>query len=182
LQLDSHVTKQKLQVSPSGLLHFGFTQEIGRVIGDKDLASAIGMELTSQSSHAKRCVKQSFGGDQTEANNVFRLDDFELPYQVFATVLDFSVLWISITWGTAFDCVEDKDVFAFEPAGFDHLGEQLPGAAHEGASSRVFFGTGSFTHEANTSDGTAFAGHRVFSLTSERFTFLANRNFGRDFR
>ncbi len=53
----------------------------------------------------------------------------------------------AIAGRTAFHDVGDVDILAANAHGFDHVVEQLSGAAHEGLALRVFVGAGAFAHE-----------------------------------
>ena len=53
----------------------------------------------------------------------------------------------AIAGRTAFHDVRDVDILAANAHGFDHVVQQLTGAAYEGLALRVFVGAGAFAHE-----------------------------------
>ena len=65
----------------------------------------------------------------------------------------------AIAGRTALDHVGDVDLFALQAHGRDHVVEQLPGAAHERQSLRVFVGAGAFADEHQARVGRAVGKH-----------------------
>ena len=68
---------------------------------------------------------------------------------------------IAISGRPAFDHVEDVNIFALQPAGFDDFREQLPAAADERFAQPIFVRAGRFAQKAQSCRRIADAEHRL---------------------
>ena len=80
---------------------------------------------------------------------------------------------------TALHDVRDIDIFAADAHGFDHVVQQLAGAAHEGLALRVFVGTRAFAHEHQVG---IWITHAEDDLLASLFVQLAASAVARDLR
>ncbi len=110
-----------------------------------ELASAIIVELPPQRGEACICLKQPLGGNPAEADDERRLDEVDLPEELWRTRFHLRRQRVPVVGRPAFQDIADVHFFALQPDGRKDFVEQLAGPADKRLSLRVLIGTGRFT-------------------------------------
>lgn len=134
------------------------------MIGDDYFTAAIGMKLTSQSPNAELGMKQRLCGDESQAHDVFGLNDLKLFREVLAAIFNLAMFGIAVARRSALDGIENVDLFTAEGARFDHFRQELACATDERSARRVLVGAGRLSQETNACTWVALAGDCVMSL------------------
>ena len=106
-------------------------------------------------------LHEAAGGGGAEADNELGLDDSDLALEVGDAAFHFLGGGHAVAGGAAFDDVADEHLFAGVAHGFDHLGEELAGAADEGETLFILVGAGAFADEHDVGPQGALAGNGV---------------------
>ena len=95
------------------------------------------------------CVdgKQIFRRHRAQRDNDLGLDHGDLPHEKWRTGFTLVALRRAVARRTALDYVRDINIFAPQAHRFDHVVEQLAGAADERFALRIFVGARTFAHE-----------------------------------
>jgi hypothetical protein len=104
-------------------------------------------ELVRAPTHAADRVitaKQILRRYLADGENYLRLQQFDLPFEVFATGRSFVGLRVAVVRRPAFQNIGDEYTVSTLTDGEQHLIEQLPGAANEWFAAPVLFRAGCF--------------------------------------
>lgn len=157
-----------LYVFPCGTFPVRITQQRGGVIGDHERDALIGMHRRAQGRQGSVCPQQGLRCDSSERQNYFRLQQRQLPVQIWFALLDFGGERVPIAGRAAFENVADKNILALELHGFENLVQQLPSATDEGFSLSVFFRTWGLTDENDIGSGISDTEDKVAAGFTER--------------
>src|SRR5205807_8581200 len=120
-------------------------------------------------------------------DDCFGTNNFNLPHEKWRAGLTLITLWRSIARRAALDDIGDVDFFAAQAHGFDHIGQQLPGAADERLALFIFISARSFANEHQIGSGIAYAENNLLAslfvqaaagAVADVFANLAKRNDG----
>ena len=100
--------------------------------------------LAAELSHGRVHGKQGLRGHGAECDDDFWFDGGNLPHEEWRTGFAFFALGSTVSGRTALDDVRDVDLLAAQAHGFDHVGEELPGASDERFALLVLVGAGGF--------------------------------------
>src|SRR2546423_1538415 len=96
------------------------------MVGGDGFAAAISEELAPQPADRFARFEQRLGGVRPEADDVLRLEDFQLPLPERAAIRKLVRLRRAVVRRAAFERVQNVDLFPLPGAGLDDLVEQLP--------------------------------------------------------
>src|SRR6185437_9108467 len=96
------------------------------------------MYLPTKFSDRRFRVEQSLRGERAECKNDFRLDELDLPNEVWAARFDFIRQRIAIAGRSMLEDVADENVFSRKSDRRENFCEQLPRRADERPSGFIF--------------------------------------------
>src|SRR6185437_8485738 len=115
------------------------------MVSDRELGTSEIIPMSAKLRHGRVDGQQSFRGHGAQRNNGFRIYHGDLTHQERRAGLALIALRLAISRRAAFDDVSDVNLFPAQAHGFDHVGEQLSGAAYEWLALHVFVSPRSFT-------------------------------------
>jgi len=107
--------------------------------------------------NATVCFENGLRGGASEADDNLGRDGINLAQQEWRALLHFVFFRGAIFRGTTLHNVADVNVFSFQPHRFNHLGQELTGAADKRQALQVFVVSGAFADEHEFGFGIAVA-------------------------
>src|SRR5688500_6773956 len=89
------------------------------------------MDQSAQFSDRRFGVEKSLGGEAPERNDYFRLDQLELPYEVWTAGSDLVRQRVAVAGRAVLENVADEDVFAPQLHRRENLVEKIPCGSDE---------------------------------------------------
>src|SRR5262245_12827949 len=148
------------------------------MVGDEDLAVFVAVEAAAEFADRFGGFQKGLGGNGADADDEFGAQDFELPLEEGAAVIDLGGERVAILGRAALEDVHDVNVGPLPATGFDDLGEKLPRSADERLTLAVFVGAGGFAKEHDAGAGVADAKDRLLAAAGQFAAELAGPDVG----
>src|SRR5687768_768498 len=121
----------ELDIFPCWAFPCGIPKQCRRVIRDDERDAAILMDRSPQFSDRRFGVEKSLGGEAPERNDYFRLDQLELPDEVWSARRDLVRQRVAVAGRPVLEHVADEDVFAPQLHRRENFVEQIPCGPNE---------------------------------------------------
>lgn len=103
---------QDLHIDPDILFGGGVAEQVGRMIGDQHLSTAIGVKAAAELADGHGGVEQGVSGRCSQAADELGLQNFQLAFEIGTTVFRFDSRRHSITRRAAFEHIQNVKVLS----------------------------------------------------------------------